>query len=295
MPPKPCNSWLQWHNMYMPRALGPKALSLLERWEAEGTRVVSITEVRGRLGSAVSPKAATEMVRRLRNAGFLKRVGRGLYAVQPVAWMGEGAPDVAVVLAAVSKRGARFFVGFDTAAGHYGWHPETYGVVTIGVPRGDRVRAIPTEGTYIRTVIVDAATFDEGVASIRWRQVVLPFADRNRTVVDAAAKVDVIGGYSELLRLLARAARDPKVNQMAVAKLCAHRRSVRLQKRLGFLCERAGWAWSEPAAALLQADWPSAHRAVLDSTRPRRGHWDARWGLLVNVPDALLQVEAGVR
>lgn len=279
----------------MSRALGPKALSLLERWEADGTRVVSIKEVRERLGSGVSPKAATEMVRRLRSAGFLKRVGRGLYAVQPLAWMGESAPDVAVVLAAISKRGGRFFVGFDTAAGHYGWHPETYGVVTLGVPRGGRIRTVESEGTHIRTVIVDASTFNEGVTTIRWREVLLPFSDRNRTVVDAVAKIDLIGGYSELLRLLARVAKDPKVDHVAVAEICAHRRSVRLQKRLGFLCERAGWTWTEPAAALLRSGWPSTHRAVLDSQRGREGHWDSKWGLLVNVPEVLLHVEAGVR
>src|SRR5438093_13273667 len=121
--------------MNMSRALGPKALSLLERWEADGTRVVSIKEVRDRLGSGVSPPAATQMVRRLRDAGFLKRVGRGLYAVQPLASMGESAPDVAVVLAAVAKRGGRLFDGFDKASGHYGWHPETYGVVSLRLPR----------------------------------------------------------------------------------------------------------------------------------------------------------------
>src|SRR5438876_190723 len=164
----------------MSRALGPKALALLERWEADGTRVVSIKEVRERLGSGVSPPAATQMVRRLRDAGFLKRVGRGVYAVQPLAWMGESAPDVAVVLA-------------------------------------------------------------------------------------------------------------------AIAELCVHRRSVRLQKRLGFLCERAGWTWSEPAVAVLRSDWPSSHRAVLDSTRGREGRWDSTWGLVVNVPEALLHAEAGVR
>lgn len=281
--------------MNMARALGPRALSLLERWEADGTRVVSIKDVRERLGPGVSPQAGTQLVHRLRDAGFLKRVGRGLYAVQPVAWMGQSAPDVAVVLAGIAKRGGRFFIGFDTAAGHYGWHPETYGVVTIGVPRGERIRTVGDEATHIRTVAVDASTFNEGVSATRWRDVVLPFSDRNRTVVDAVAKVDLIGGYPDLLRLLVRAAKDPKVDQVAVAELCAHRRSLRLQKRLGFLCERAGWTWSEPAAVVLRSNWPSSHRAVLDTARGGEGRWDSKWALVVNVPDALLQAEAGVR
>jgi predicted transcriptional regulator of viral defense system len=235
------------------------------------------------------------MVRRLSDAGFIKRVGRGLYAVQPVAWKGEGAPDVAVVLAAISKRGGRFFVGFDTAAGSYGWHPDTYGVVTVAVPRGSRLRPGTVEGTHIRMVTVDDSTFIEGVATVRWRDVRLPMSDRNRTVVDAVSKVDVIGGYPDVLRLLARAARDPKVDQAAIAEVCTHRGSVRLQKRLGFLCERAGWSWSEPAASLLRAGWPSSHRAVLDARTRGGGHWDSRWGLLVNVSEKLLHVEAAVR
>ena len=280
----------------MARALGPKALSLLERWEAEGTRVVSIAEIRNQVDSATSPRAAWQMVRRLSDGGFIKRVGRGLYAVQPVAWMGEGAPDVAVALAAIAKRGGRFFLGFDTAAGSYGWHPDTYGVVTVAVPRGSRLRPSMVEGTHIRTVTVDDSTFAEGVATVRWRDVQLPMSDRNRTVVDAVSKVDLIGGYPDVLRLLARAAKDPKVDQIAVAELCARRRSVRLQKRLGFLAERAGWSWSEPADALLRAGSSSSHRAVLDAARrSERGHWDSRWGLLVNVPETMLHIEAGVR
>lgn len=279
----------------MSRSLGPKALSLLERWEAEGTRVVSLAEIRDRLGPGVSGQAAIQTVRRLREAGFLQPVGRGQYAVQPLAWMGEAAPDVAVALAAISKRGGRFFVGFDTAAAHYGWHPETYGVVAIGVPRGARVRAMRVEGTHIRSITVDVATFDEGVTTARWRDVDLPFSDRNRTVVDAVSKVDVMGGYNELMRSLARAAKDPKVDQVSVAELCVHRRSIRLQKRLGFLCERAGWAWTEPALALLRSGWPRSHRAILQTGRRQEGDWDSKWGLVVNTPQAWLEVEAGVR
>ena len=280
----------------MSRTLGPKALFLLERWEAEGTRVVSIGEIRERLDAGTSPGAAWQIVRRLSDGGFIKRVGRGLYAVQPVAWMGEGAPDVAVVLAAISKRGGRFFIGFDTAAGSYGWHPDTYGVVTVAVPRGSRLRPGTVEGTHIRTVTVDDSTFAEGVATVRWREVRLPMSDRNRTVVDAVTKVDLIGGYPDMVRLLARAGKDPKVDQVAIAEFCARRRSVRLQKRLGFLCERAGWTWSEPAISLLRTAWPSSHRAVLNTARRRDGgRWDSRWGLLVNVPDELLHVEAGIR
>jgi predicted transcriptional regulator of viral defense system len=279
----------------MSRSLGPKALSLLERWEADGTRLVSLTEIQDRLSPGVSRQAVVQMVRRLREAGFLQPVGRGQYAVQPLAWMGEAAPDVAVALAAIWKRGGRFFVGFDTAAAHYGWHSEAYGVVAIGVPRGVRVRAMRVEGTHIRSITVDAATFDEGITAVRWRDVDLPFSDRNRTVVDAVSKVDVIGGYNELMRLLARAAKDPKVEQDAVAELCAHRRSVRLQKRLGFLCERAGWTWTESASALLRSGWPRSHRAILEAGRKQQGDWDSKWGLVVNVPQAWLEVEAGVR
>jgi predicted transcriptional regulator of viral defense system len=280
----------------MPRALGTKALALLERWEADGTRVVSLRDVRDLLGHAASTEAADQMVRRLRQARFLQRVGRGLYAVLPLAWMGEGAPDAVVVLAGIQKRGSAFFVAFDTAAGHYGWHPETYGVVTIATPRGRRIRPREVEGTRIRTVTVDAATFMDGVSSVRWRGVLVPMSNRNRTVVDAIARVDLIGGYAAVLRLLARAAKDPKLDPLELARLCRGRASVRLQKRLGYLAERAGWTWPDAALALLREGWSPKHRTTLDDPRrSQRGHWDSRWQLSVNVAESQLHPESGIR
>jgi predicted transcriptional regulator of viral defense system len=192
------------------------------------------------------------------------------------------------------KRGGRFFVGFDTAAGHLGWHPEAYGVVTIAMPRHGRVRPGQVEGSAIRTITVDDSTFTHGVTTVRWRDVQVPMSDRNRTVLDAVSRVDLIGGYPALLRLLERAGKDPRVDQSAVAALCLERGSVRLQKRLGFLSERAGWQWSQPALETLRR-WPSTHRTTLDNPRDRpRGHWDSRWQLVVNVPDNQLLPERGI-
>ena len=280
----------------MPRALGTKALALLERWEADGTKVVSLRDVRELLGHGASSKAADQMVRRLRHAGFLQRVGRGLYAVLPLAWMGEGAPDAVAVLAGIQKRGSVFFLAFDTAAGHYGWHPETYGVVTIAMPQGRRIRPGQVEGTLIRTVTVDAATFTDGVSSVRWRGVLIPMSNRNRTLVDAVARVDLIGGYPAVLRLLARAAKDPKVDPQQVARLGRDRASVRLQKRLGYLAEVAGWTWRDAALALLREGWSGKHRTTLDDPRRRRGgHWDSRWELSVNVAESQLHPESAIR
>ncbi len=280
----------------MPRALGTKALALLERWEADGTKVVSLRDVRELLGHGASTKAADQMVRRLRHAGFLQRVGRGLYAVLPLAWMGEGAPDAVAVLAGIQKHGSVFVVAFDTAAGHYGWHPETYGVVTIAMPQGRRIRPGQVEGTLIRTVTVDAATFTDGVSSVLWRGVLIPMSNRNRTVVDAVARVDLIGGYAAVLRLLARAAKDPKVDPQQVARLGRDRASVRLQKRLGYLAEVAGWTWPDAALALLREGWSPKHRTTLDDPRRSQGgQWDSRWELSVNVAESQLHPESAIR
>src|SRR5207237_1221780 len=70
---------------------------------------------------------------RLRAKGFLTPLGKGLYALVPVASMGVAAGDVAAYLDGLRRSGVRFYLGFDTAAGHYGWYPEAYGRVTLGV------------------------------------------------------------------------------------------------------------------------------------------------------------------
>ena len=278
------------------RSLGPRELSLVEAWEADRARVVTLDEIQRALGRGTNRDAARKMASRLRHKGFLSPIGRGLYAVLPVSTLGVDAPDVAAYLEGLRLRGIAFYLGFDTAAGHYGWYPEAYGRVTIGVKPADRRALASVGGTYVRLVRSPPAVFADGVSTDTWRGVRLPIATREQTILDVVRRVDLVDGFSGCLAVLKAAGGDPKLDRTRLVELAAKRDSIRLRKRLGWLGERAGWAWSDGQLAVLRQGWPPTHRATLDASHGGgpRGHWDNRWRLLINVPERELVPSVGV-
>ncbi len=102
------------------RSLGPRELALLETWEADRRRVVSLDDIEAQ-SPGLTRSSVRSLATRLRHKGFLSPVGRGVYAVLPVAAMGIDAPDISTQLEALRRRGLRFYLGFDSAAAHYGW------------------------------------------------------------------------------------------------------------------------------------------------------------------------------
>ncbi|HEV8633458.1 MAG TPA: type IV toxin-antitoxin system AbiEi family antitoxin [Chloroflexota bacterium] len=277
------------------RSLSPRELALVEAWEADRRRALTLDDVQRDMGPGTTRHAAAVMAARLRAKGFLTLLGRGLYGLVPVASMGVAAGDVAAYLDGLLQQGVRFYLGFDTAAGHYGWYPEAYGRVTLGAPALLR-RALRTldGSTFVRTFQALPSVFDDGVVTQTWHGVRLPVSTPEQTVLDLIRHPELVDGYPGLLRVLERARERADVHRLA--GIAAEQASVRTQKRLGWLTERAGWTWPEEDRARLVAGWSPNHRATLGDGHgdgPRR--WDERWRLVIDVPERELQPEVGVR
>lgn len=276
--------------------MGPRELSLVETWEADRARVVTLDEIQRTLGEGTNRAAARKMASRLRQKGFLSPIGRGIYAVLPISTLGVDAPDVAAYLEGLRLRGIAFYLGFDTAAGHYGWYPEAYGRVTIGIKPLSRRALASVEGTYVRLVQSPPDVFTDGVTCVIWRGIRLFIATREQTILDVVRRVDLVDGFSGCLAVLKAAGNDPKLDRTQLARIVAKRGSIRLCKRLGWLAERAGWVWTDEQFALLRQGWPATHRATLAESHAggRGGSWDNRWKLLINVPERELVPAVGV-
>ena len=277
------------------RSLGSRELALVEAWEADRRRALTLDDVQRDMGPDTTRHAAAVMAARLRAKGFLTLLGKGLYALVPVASMGIAASDIAAYLDGLRQRGVRFYLGFDTAAGHYGWYPESYGRVTLGVQALTRLaRRTINDGTFVRAFQAVPSVFDDGVITQTWHGVRLPVSTPEQTVLDLARHSELVDGYSGLLRIFERARDRTDVHHLA--EVAAKRASVRTQKRLGWLTERAGWTWSEEDRARLVAGWSPNHRAALgdgQSAAPRR--WDERWRLVIDGPERELRPEVGIR
>jgi len=279
----------------MDRSLGARGLALIEQWEADRRRAITLDDIQRDMGPGTTRNAAAVMAARLREKGFLSLLGRGMYALVPVANMGVAASDIAAYLDGLRIRGVRFYLGFDTAAGHYGWYPEAYGRVTLGLdPLTRRTLRVLDDSTYVRTFQVVPQVFEDGVEEQTWKGVRLLISTHEQTVIDLVRHPELVDGYPGLLRVLQRARDTTDVHR--VAELAARRTSTRTQKRLGWLTEHAGWEWSDEGRALLVQAWSPNHRAALDDGRGKAlRRWDDRWRLIINVPESQLHPEVGVR
>jgi predicted transcriptional regulator of viral defense system len=247
------------------------------------------------MGPNTTRNAAAVMAGRLREKGFLTQLGRGLYGLVPVAHMGAAGADIAAYLDGLRLQGIRFYLGFDTAAGHYGWYPEAYGRVTLGIQALTR-RALRMldESTSIRTFHVASPVFEDGVTLQTWHGVRLPISTPEQTVLDLVRHPELVDGYRGLLRVRQRAREGTDVHRLA--EFAAKRGSARTQKRLGWLTERAGWEWSDSDRALLAASWSANHRASLGDGRSGAArHWNDRWRLIIDISEDELEPEPGVR
>jgi len=278
-----------------PRSLSARELALVETWEADRRRVVTLDDIQ-QLSPGLARSSVRAIASRLRRKGFLSPVGRGVYAVLPVAAMGIDAPDASTQIEALRRRGLRFYIGFDSAAAHYGWYSEAYGRVTIGVLSGT-VSAKPTSiGTVIRSVRALRFVGPEQIVESRWRDARVPLSRRELTILDVVRRPDLVDGISGCLRVLELADRDGAVDRLQLAQL-ASRSSIRLRKRLGWLTEHAGWKWKPRELRHLRHGWPESHRATLGDSHGGgvSGPWNSRWGLQLNVPERELRAAAGVR
>jgi len=279
----------------MIRSLGTRELALIEGWEADRRRAITLDDIQRDMGPDTTRNAAAVMAGRLRGKGFLNQLGRGLYGLVPLAHMGVAAADIAAYLDGLRLQGMHFYLGFDTAAGHYGWYPEAYGRVTLGIQaltrRGLRML---DESTSIRTFQVGPSVFEDGVSLQTWHGVRLLISTPEQTVFDLVRHPELVDGYRGLLRVLQRAREATDVHRLA--ELAAKHGSTRTQKRLGWLTERAGWEWPDADRTLLVSGWSPNHRATLGDRRSGTARqWNDRWRLIIDVPESELEPESGVR
>ncbi len=168
--------------------------------------------------------------------------------------------------------------------------------MTIGVLSSTAPPKSTTVGTVLRSVKALSSIGAEQIVESRWRETRVQISTRELTILDVVRKPEFVDGISGCLRVLELAGRDKVVDHLQLARL-ASKSSVRLQKRLGWLTEHAGWKWTARELSLLRHGWPESHRATLGDTHGKgtRGSWDNRWRLQLNVPERELRAAVGVK
>ncbi len=272
------------------RSLSQTESKVILSLEADGREVVALDEIRRRAG--VSPGFARKLAHDLVRKGWLQRLRRGTYLVNPSRHGPDAVPDTDPFRIG-SRLVEPYYFGFATAAELHGLLPQASQVYYLVTTR----RGGPTDAGSIRYryVRVDPRRFFGSEELVR-RGVTLSLSDLERTVIDCLSRPDLSGGLAGVSHVIALA--KPRIRWSRLGSYLRRIGNRSLVQRAGYLLERIRpsielpSSWSAPrrargSDAFVPLGPPSAYG--------RRGKRDDRWRVVLNVSDAQLFSEGEFR
>lgn len=272
------------------RSLSPQESRVVLALSEHGRREVARQEIIELLGA--SQKAADNVIESLRRKGWLERASWGKYLLVPPD-QGADALGRSNLLALASLIVKPYYIGYGTAAAHYGLTTQHRNVIVLVTPVRARARRVGE--AQVRIVNPSANKFFgfEPVDVLGYKVMI---SDREKTAIDCVDRPSLAGGVGETASILAAASRRFDWNKAAAY----------LQRiESGALVRRFGWL-----ADHIKADFPAAVRERLlgltgHSTRawigptpqsPVKGAigYDDTWRLFVNVPREELHGSRGL-
>ena len=261
-------------------------LALRERGQREVTRA-DIVKLLG-----ASLKAADKVIGSLRRKGWLERAAWGEYLLIPP----EQGPDAlgdSNLLALASRIANPYYIGFSTAAAHYGLTTQHRNVIFLVTPEHLRARRVGE--AQVRIVNPKPQKFfGFGPVDVLGYKVMM--SDREKTAIDCIDRPALAGGVGEAVAILATASRRldwpraidylEQINSTALVRrfgwVMDHVKADMLadiRERLLRIAVRAPQTWMGPNPA-----------------RKVRGAigYDKTWRLFVNVPRDDLRESAGL-
>ena len=218
-------------------------------------------------------------LRRLAERGWLSRVRRGLYFILPLEAGSEGgAIEDPWVLA--SELFGPCYVGGWTAAEHWGLTEQLFRSTFVVSAASIRKK----EGTFLGSefhVVRSSHERVSGVPKIWHGKERLAISDRERTIADALASPDWVGGVRHLAEILREYRGAKEWDPTKLAASVAETGSGAAFKRLGFLAERL--LGGEESLVNGAFDRRTTGVIRLDPGVPTRGRLNARWRLWENV------------
>jgi predicted transcriptional regulator of viral defense system len=271
------------------RSLSPQesrvVLGLAERKQREAAR----EDIIGILG--VSPQAADHVIRSLRRKGWLERASWGRYLLIPPD-QGPEALGESNLLALASRVADPYYIGYGTAATHYGLTTQHRNVIWVATPKRLRDRPL----LNARVVIVTPAErkfFGFGLVDVLGYEVMM--SDREKTAIDCIDRPDLAGGIGEAATVLARAC--AKLDWNKTAGYLERIDSIALIRKFGWLADHVGAPMPDVVRSILldRAGHGTSTTILGPRTRPAdaRGY-QSRWKLTVNVSNGELKESEGL-
>jgi len=272
------------------RTLSPRESRVVLALTEQKRREIDRSEIIQMLG--VAPKAADKVIESLRRKGWLERASWGKYLLIPP----DQGPDTlgeSNLFALASRIADPYYIGYGSAAAHYGLTTQHRRLVFLVTPA--RVRGRQVGEGRVRIVKPQPRKFF-GFEPVDILGYSVMMSDREKTAIDCIDRPELAGGVSEAVSILAAACRRldwPK--------------AVDYLKRIGStaLIRRFGWVMDH-----VNAPVPADIREILllraargsrtwmgpnpSHTVPHAIGYDKTWRLLINVSPDDLRETAGV-
>jgi predicted transcriptional regulator of viral defense system len=261
-------------------------LALSERGRRETTR----HEIVDLLGAG--PKAADHVIESLRRKGWLERAAWGAYLLIP-AEQGPDALGDSNLLALASRIANRYYIGFGTAAAHYGLTTQHRNVIFLVTTARLRARAVGESRVRIVNQAESKFFGFEPVDVLGYKVMI---SDREKTAIDCIDHPPLAGGVGEAATILATASRRFDWNK--ATDYLERINSGALMRRFGWLADHVK-AEVPPdmrerllgLAARSRKTWLGA---APEHAVPGAIGYDETWRLFVNVSREELHPSAGL-
>lgn len=277
---------------FTPRSLSTQESRVVLALTERGRREASRAEIVQLLG--VSAKAADHVIDSLRRKGWLERAAWGRYLLVPP----EQGPDAlgdSNLLALASRIANPYYVGFGTAAAHYGLTTQHRNAIFIVTPARLRQRTIVDSRVQIVNL---AASKFFGFEPVDVLGYMVTMSDREKTAIDCIDHPRLAGGLGEATVILATASR--RFDWHKAADYLQRIGSGALVRRFGWLVDHVQADLPVEVRARLQAMGSQSRQTWLGSD-PARARavdgaigFDETWRVFVNATAQELKDSAGL-
>ncbi len=238
----------------------------------------------------VSEKAADHTIQSLRRKGWLERASWGRYLLIPPD-QGPDALGETNLLALASRIADEYYIGYGTAAAHYGLTTQHRNVIWLVTPEHLRDRRLG-EAEVRMVNPVPRKFFGFGAVDVLGYKVIL--SDREKTVIDCVDRPALAGGIGEAAYIVATASR--RFDWTKVADYLERIGMVPLTRRFGWLADHVGAEIPASERERLLRLSGQGRKSILGPKDevPGAVGYDGRWRLYVNVTREELDGSAGL-
>jgi predicted transcriptional regulator of viral defense system len=240
-------------------------LNLLDDLAANERGRITTAEVREHL--AMSEQSASNLMRRLVDAGLLDRVARGAYAPRPLGELGTRAAsqDIAIAVAAAFAAEPHR-IAYRSALDQHGLLAHPARTIQVAMPR--RVKLERISGRRLQAIREPAATTGIGSEQAGAGAMV---SSVERALLESAARPSLVGGWTVVASALTQADVDP----LRLSKLARDLNADPALRRIASLSEVLNL---DHIADSIVPPAEQASLLALDPRSPAEDPWtDQRW------------------